>query len=219
MVRMSHEGLRDRRRRETRQEIHAATLRLARAHGYERVTVEMISAEAGVSPRTFFNYFATKEEAVLSGPQPPADDLVEAFVAAGPAHPRQVLADLTTLLVTDLARRPPARREMHDVFEVMHAHPAVLAAFLARMDAFGRALAAVVARRLGLAPDDEVPALITAVALTAVRNGLERWSAAEPADADDSPVPYVRRAAGLLDTLFSPDPAPDTARHASGDPA
>jgi hypothetical protein len=73
---------------------------------------------------------------------------------------------------------------------------------LARIDGFQRSIADVVAQRMGQRPDDEVPSMIAAVALTAVRSGLERWSRAVPGSAtDDSPIPYVERALDLLHAL------------------
>ncbi|WP_217184777.1 TetR family transcriptional regulator [Streptomyces sp. AC495_CC817] len=198
------EGLRDRRRRETRRDIHAAALRLAREHGFDKITVDMISAEVGVSPRTFFNYFPSKEDAVLLGPAQLPPPLAEEFVAAGAAPPQDVLADLTRLLVRDLTENPPDREEMHGIFELAHSHPAVLAAMLARFDGFQRSIADAVAERLGEQPDDEVPSLIAALALAAIRNGLERWTRDEPpTDEDDSPVPYVERSVELLRGLLA----------------
>ncbi|GAA2410454.1 TetR family transcriptional regulator [Streptomyces glaucosporus] len=199
----SGEGLRERRRRQTRQEIHTATLRLAREHGFDKVTIEMISSEAGVSPRTFFNYFPNKEAAAVFGPQDLSPGPTAEFVAAGPARPGEVLRDLTGLLLRELAGNPPLRRDMHDVFALAHEHPGVLAAMLAQFDAFGETVAATVAERMGRRPGDEVPNLIAAVALTAVRSGLERWSRDEPADSEDSPVPYVERSVNLLHTLLA----------------
>ncbi|MEU1272618.1 TetR family transcriptional regulator [Streptomyces sp. NPDC005799] len=199
------EGLRERRRRQTRHEIHAAALRLTQEQGFDAVTVDLISAEAGVSPRTFFNYFPNKEAAVLPGPplQLPSS-LVDEFVARGTAHPREVLADLTRLLVRDLADNPPLRQEMHAAFALTRSHPALLATMLARFEAFQRSVAEAVAIRLRQPPDGEVPALIAALALTAMRTGLERWAGDEcPGDTDDSPVPYVERSAELLRTLLT----------------
>lgn len=206
------EGLRERRRRQTRREIHAAALRLAQEHGFDSVTVELISEEAGVSPRTFFNYFPNKEAAVLPGPPtelPPA--LAAEFAARGTAHPREVLADLTRLLVRDLTDNPPERDEMYAVFALTRTHPALLATMLARFDGFQRSVAETVARRLGQRSEDEVPILIAALALTAMRTGLERWAGEKPpgdpegqGGQQDSPVPYVERSADLLRTLLTP---------------
>ncbi|MEY9214682.1 TetR/AcrR family transcriptional regulator [Thermobifida halotolerans] len=59
------ETLRARKQRQTREAIHRAALRRALEHGIENVTVAEVSAEANVSTRTFFNYFPTKEDAIL----------------------------------------------------------------------------------------------------------------------------------------------------------
>lgn len=61
------EGLRARRKLETQREIHQAALELFEAQGARETTVHQIAARAGVSPRTFFRYFSTKEQAALPG--------------------------------------------------------------------------------------------------------------------------------------------------------
>lgn len=53
-------GLREQRRRRTEQQIRETAYRLFREHGYDDTTVDMIAAAAGISPRTFFRYFASK---------------------------------------------------------------------------------------------------------------------------------------------------------------
>ena len=58
-------GLRERRRRATTAEIEAAAFDLFDRFGSEHTTVDEIAAAAGVSPRTFFRYFPTKEDAVF----------------------------------------------------------------------------------------------------------------------------------------------------------
>ncbi len=56
------EGLRERKRRETRHRIAETGLRLFLANGYENTTLDAIAAEAGISRRTFFSYFKSKED-------------------------------------------------------------------------------------------------------------------------------------------------------------
>jgi AcrR family transcriptional regulator len=55
-------GLRERKRRETLQRIAEAGLQLFAEHGYDATTLEAIAEAAGISPRTFFYYFKTKDE-------------------------------------------------------------------------------------------------------------------------------------------------------------
>lgn len=62
------EGLRERKRRQTRQAILDAGLKLFIKHGYEETTLDDIAAAAGISRRTFFSYFKSKEE-ILHGAQ------------------------------------------------------------------------------------------------------------------------------------------------------
>ncbi|MFI6159179.1 MULTISPECIES: TetR/AcrR family transcriptional regulator [Micromonospora] len=193
------EGLRERRRRQTHREIQEAALRLARERGFAKVTVEMISAEAGVSTRTFFNYFPSKEAAVIAMPPMPPDDDVAAFTAAGPAEPGDVLLDLVGLLLRDMARHPPERGGLHAMFALGQEHPGVLAAMLAGFEGFQRQLAVTVAARTGDQPQDEMPRLIAGLAMAVVRTGMENFTTGE----DDDPVPYVERAVTTLRALLA----------------
>ena len=59
-------GLRERKKRATRQALGAAAMRLAIERGLENVLVEDIAAAADVSPRTFNNYFGSKYEAICA---------------------------------------------------------------------------------------------------------------------------------------------------------
>ncbi|HXO12731.1 MAG TPA: TetR family transcriptional regulator, partial [Mycobacterium sp.] len=61
-------GLRERRRRQTSADIRGAAVRLVRERGFDKVTIEAICVEAGISVRTFFNYFPNKESAIAYGP-------------------------------------------------------------------------------------------------------------------------------------------------------
>ena len=74
-----HEGLRERKKRESREAMHLAALELVAEHGLAHVTVEQIAERAGVSQRTLFNYWGTKEAVVLGVEPESARHLVEAF--------------------------------------------------------------------------------------------------------------------------------------------
>src|SRR3984957_10262395 len=196
-------GLRERRRRQTSADIRDAAVRLARERGFDKVTIEEICVEAGISSRTFFNYFPNKESAVAYGPSDIPAELVADFVAAGPAPYSVVLAELITLAAHHLRDMPPEREQAVCMLDLAKTTPAVLAAFLADLERFQTHLTDIVARRQGMRSDDEIPALISALALTAVRSGIERWSSSEPEDADDTPMPYVEHAAALVNSIFT----------------
>src|ERR1700690_2197855 len=129
-------GLRERRRRQTSADIRGAAVRLARERGWDRGTIEDICTEAGISARTFFNYFPNKESAIAYGPSDIPPELVEEFVAAGPASYSVVLAELITLAAHHLRDMPPRRDQAACMLELAKTTPAVLATFLAEMERF-----------------------------------------------------------------------------------
>ena len=198
-----HLGLRERRRRQTSADIRDAAIQLARERGFDKVTVEAICAEAGVSSRTFFNYFPNKESAIAYGPSDIPPDLVADFVAAGPAPYSVVLAELIALAAHHLRDMPPAREQAEGCLELAKTTPAVLSAFLAELERFQNHLTKIVVRRQKMRPDNEIAALISALALTAIRSGIESWTSGKPKDADDTPMPYVERAAALVHSIFT----------------
>ena len=59
------EGLRERKKRETRQRIAETGLRLFLAHGFEGTTLDMVAEAAGISRRAFFSYFKSKDDILM----------------------------------------------------------------------------------------------------------------------------------------------------------
>jgi len=196
-------GLRERRRRQTSADIRDAAVRLAQERGFDKVTIEEICVEAGLSTRTFFNYFPNKESAIAYGPSDLPPELAADFVAAGPAPYSVVLAELIALAAHHLRDMPPRREQAAGMLELAKSSPAVLAAFLAELERFQNQLTDIIVRRQAMRPDDEMAALISALALTAVRSGIEKWASGKPKDPDDTPMPYVERAAALVNSIFT----------------
>lgn len=89
LVQYSNLGLRERQRIDTLKSLRTAAVELVRENGLIDTTVAEIADRAGVSRRTFFNYYACKEDAVLgAGPANIPDDLVDDFLNAPPGPDR-----------------------------------------------------------------------------------------------------------------------------------
>ncbi|MEO8263341.1 MAG: helix-turn-helix domain-containing protein, partial [Pseudolysinimonas sp.] len=58
-------GLRERKRLATRRAIQVAAIEIVRERGLDATTIDEIARIADISPRTFFNYFSSKEEAII----------------------------------------------------------------------------------------------------------------------------------------------------------
>ena len=107
-------------------------LDLAVAHGYDAVTVEMICEKALIAPSTFFNYFGSKETAVL-GPVPrPLDDARLSAYADGTGDG---LAELMSMLVADWPQAPEGRAMLLQRLDVIERTPSLSAAHHGRLEA------------------------------------------------------------------------------------
>jgi AcrR family transcriptional regulator len=73
------EGLRERKKRETREAITRAAMKLFVARGFDAVTVADVADAAGVSEKTVFNYFPAKEDLVFHGGAERLEALIEAI--------------------------------------------------------------------------------------------------------------------------------------------
>jgi AcrR family transcriptional regulator len=198
-------GLRERKRIATRKAIQLAVLKLAAERGLEHVTVEEVSRIADVSPRTFFNYFVSKEAAIIGdSPELSDPEAVERFVHAGPGSDvirgiGELLADAASLVAED-HEAMFLRRSLHKQ------EPQLFALRIASMRVFEDQLAEVVARRLAeddpeLAADQDAlksrARLVTLVAFAGMRHAWTCW-----ADADSS-IPLASRLRDSFEQLDS----------------
>ena len=83
---MGEGGLRQRKKRQTREAIADAARRLFRERGFDAVTVAEVAKAADVSEQTVFNYFRTKEDLFFSGMQTFEEQLVDAVRQRAPGE-------------------------------------------------------------------------------------------------------------------------------------
>lgn len=176
-------GLRERKRLATRRAIQVAVLRLVRDHGYDAVTVEMISREADVSPRTFFNYFPSKEDAVVGDPPTmPQGEIVDCFVSGQPTG--AILGDMVELLDRATEASITDRELVLSRRAVLRDHPDLFARRVASMHDFEAELLEILTRRIAVDDPDlaALPALLASraqllalVTMAALRHGWAEW--------------------------------------------
>ncbi|MBT2383642.1 TetR family transcriptional regulator [Streptomyces sp. ISL-11] len=147
-------GLRERKKRRTRETLIRSALELFALKGYERTTVDEIAEAADVSQRTFFRYFANKEEVALA-----VQDSVEShFFTALRARPASE-SPLTALRSAVLASWDTVGEAIESVvplelhmrtYRMIESTPPLLAAHLRRLSELEERLAREIADREGL---------------------------------------------------------------------
>jgi AcrR family transcriptional regulator len=171
-------GLRERKKLATRVALHRAALQLVAERGLEHVSVDDIAARADVSPRTFFNYFPAKDDAVLGLDPDVLTQQVEAFLLR-PADETPVQA--LRAVAHDQAAEMATETELWPLrLRVIDAHPSLLGRLAASFGEAERALADAIATRSGTRfGADAYPMLLAGVAGVAMRTALQRWFAGD----------------------------------------
>ena len=163
--------LRERKKAATRQSLHEAAMRLAMTDGLDNVTVEDIADEVGVSRRTFSNYFANKEDAVLHADRERTRALLE-LVRARPADEEPWLALRHSVAERYGVFTPPDPAWVAQL-RLLRRHPSLLARQAADQIELERELAEVLLARG--AADAELARLMAATFLAAIRTGGALW--------------------------------------------
>lgn len=194
-------SLAERKRQLVSDELTGAALRLLAQKGFDAVTIDEIVAAAGVSKRTFFRYFASKEDVVIQFLAGMGSDM-RAELAARPAEEPPSVALRHTIWVSIDACAGHADQALR-VVQLILGTPSLLARFLERQAQWRDELAAEVADRLGLSPKTDLYAQLAAgMALAAFGTVLQRWS---DSDGAEDPATLTDRAFAII------APALDTA--------
>ncbi|MEO6988656.1 MAG: TetR family transcriptional regulator [Aquihabitans sp.] len=178
-------GIRERKKIERRQLIEESALALFETNGFAATTIEDIATSADIAPRTFFSYFATKEDVVLADyaarlqritselEQRPADEA-----------PWEALRAAFMVVASDYQRQ---RQDLIRRFTIMATTPSVQARNLQLQAGWEDTLAQSLARRMGDAPGQVDPRLLAGAALAGMRASLHQWFAT----GHRSPLPTI----------------------------
>jgi AcrR family transcriptional regulator len=167
---------RDLQKDQTRLDLALAAFELARQHGLAGVRVPQIAAATGVSPRTFNNYFPSKE-AAIAWPATRRGTILAASLAARPAE--EPLADALAAAAASMYQQdemdglPPGW--LRDFRELVAAEPALHGEYLKAASAVEATLAGAIARRLGVAEGELEPQVLAAVVAGAERAAVLYW--------------------------------------------
>jgi|SRR5581483_159943 len=167
-------GLRERRKQLTAAELEAAALRLFGERGFDAVTVDDIATEADVSRRTFFRYFASKEDVLLADHQVQLARLREAMEVRPSDEP--ILTALRNALLSITSDFEERRERVMLRGRIMRETPSLQARSLVHQKAWENAMQEMVADRLGVdAVADLRPGVVAATALAAMRVAFNNW--------------------------------------------
>ncbi len=167
-------GLRERKKEATRRALHEAAMRLSVEHGLDEVTVEAIADAAGVSRRTFSNYFGGKEEALLYGGEQRMRALLETFQARPEDESSWTALQATWRLVHE--RFGDLDPQWAAQVRLARNHPSVLARQLAHYAEFERALTELIAARDGVPSAGLRHRVMAGAFMTALRVASVTWT-------------------------------------------
>lgn len=202
-------GLRERKKRQTRETIVREALALFTEHGFDGVTVADIAAAANIAPRTFFSYFPTKEDVVFA-------DHAESLAGLA-QHLRERPAGVNTVdalrewleqILADHDHEDPAEACRK---ELMRTTPSLATQRLAKMSEFEHVLREGIARDLDDTVDGLRPRLVAAAALAALMSldelDEDHWEDLAPGDPIQVLDVALRFLRGGLDALQTPGAA------------
>ena len=200
-------GLRERKKVATRQALGKAAMRLAVERGLDNVLVEDVAEAAGVSARTFNNYFASKYEAICALQQDRAMRIGEALRSRPAGEPLWESVQHAVLSQFSPENGEPAGeppKEWIAGVRLVVSSPALVGEYLKVHGIAQYHLAAAIAERLGTSLEtDMFPQIMAASVSAAMQAAVQRWLHSEP------PVPVAplmreslrQLAAGMLRVL------------------
>jgi len=170
------EGLRERHRKRTAADLEEAALALFCTKGFDAVTIDDIAAAADVSRRTFFRYFASKEDVILSD-HPKRLDELHAALNRRPAD-EPALTALRHAILSLAGSYEEQRDHMLARFRLVTDTPALEARSLCLQRNWETSVTAMLAERMGVDPAKDLrPGTVAATTMAAMRVATANWLA------------------------------------------
>jgi AcrR family transcriptional regulator len=228
------EGLRDRKKRELRQRISDTATAMFLEEGFDAVRVSDVAAACGVSEKTVYNYFPTKESLLLDREQGQTEALSQALRAASDGQ--SLVEAVVAMIERDLddmrtgwpdASVRDSMAGLRRFGEIIEETPTLRAAADAMRERMTRAAAEALAERAGVAPDDPEPQLAAVIVMglwrTQFSSLLRHAETAQSPDELHAAVRAdIRRAAPVADSglssfnlVLQPTGTRDQLRHAA----
>ena len=188
-------GLRERKRQQTRERLTRAAMALFLARGFEATTLDDIAAAADISRRSFFHYFASKEDVVFAWQEEITAALIDA-VAARPAAESMLTAAENAILAMVRQLEPG---EAIAMAQLKRDNPALQARDQVKYEKLERALAEALGKRAGHKTERLQARLVAMIATGAMRIGGELWAAE---GAREKPEALAKRTFAAIRAIF-----------------
>jgi AcrR family transcriptional regulator len=173
-------GLRERKKVATRQALSKAAMRLAVERGLDNVLVEDIAEAAGVSTRTFNNYFGSKYEAICALQHDRAIRIGEALRSRPAGEPLWESITQAVLSQFGPVNHTPDKEWIAGIRLVVTS-PALTGEYLKVHGLVQYHFAAAIAERLGTSLEtDMFPRIMAGAVSAAMQAAMERWLRTEP---------------------------------------
>ncbi len=188
-------GLRARKRQQTRERLTRAAMALFGERGFEATTLDDIAAAADVSRRSFFHYFASKEDVVFAW----QEELSAALIAAVVARPAsESMLTAAENAISAMVRQVDAN-EAIAMSCLKRDNPALQARNQVKYEKLERGLAEALGKRAGAKVERVQARLVAMIATGAMRIGDELWTAE---GAREKPEALVKRMFAAIRAIF-----------------
>ena len=179
-------------------------MRLAVRDGLSHLTTEAIAREAGISVRTFFNYYPYKEAALMGPPPDYPAEAAEAFVAGR----GRLLDDLNLLIAQHLRRFLDEREMLAHLYRLADQDPKLNALRQNSLLTRHAHMAELMRRRLGRDVEPVMIEILSSSVVSATAAATRDWAAGRVTDFIEAAQANLNRIVPAGQLLLSPGPDP-----------